>query len=70
MYKLCLFQSPWTKSWHWALQPTEPHDWPFAPDRAEYSGINENIREAIKEAHKLVPRDKVEYVYMDRSIQK
>lgn len=49
------------------MQPTEPHDWPFDPDRAEYFGIHKDLRGAIKMAHELVPRKQVEYVYMDRT---
>ena len=66
MYKLCLIQSLFTDSWNWMVQPIEPHDWPFDPDRAEHAGIHRNLREAIREAHKLVPRKQVSYVYMER----
>jgi hypothetical protein len=67
MFKLCLTQSRFSRSWSWFLQPTEPHDWPFDPDRAEHFGIHQDLRGAIKMAHELVPRKQVEYVYMDRT---
>jgi hypothetical protein len=66
MYKLCLVQNRFSLMWSWFLQPVEPHDWPFDPDRAEFSGIHREIRGAMQMAHELVPRSNVEYVYMDR----
>lgn len=67
MYKLCLIQSRFTKHWAWYLQPIEPQDWPFDPDRAKYDGIHADIRGAINMAHKLVSRRNVSYVYLDRT---
>lgn len=69
MYKLCLIQSRFTGSWNWTLQPIEPHDWPYDPDRALHSGIHRDLRGAMRMAHQLVPRDRVGYVYMDRRVQ-
>lgn len=67
MYKLCLIQNGYSKMWSWFLQPTQPHDWPFDPDRAQYSGLHLNLRGAMRMAHELVPRQYVEYVYMERN---
>jgi hypothetical protein len=69
VYKLCLIQNTASKYWGWHLQPIEPHDWPFDPDRAEFSGIHRNIRGAMRMAHELVPKKQVEYIYMDRKTQ-
>jgi len=66
MFKLCLIQNRFSDMWEWHLQPIEPHDWPFDPDRAQYSGFHLDIRGAMRVAHTLVPREKVEYIYMDR----
>jgi hypothetical protein len=67
MYKLCLIQSRFTRHWTWYLQPIEPHDWPFDPDRSKYDGIHLDVRGAIQMAHELVPRNQVSYVYFDRT---
>lgn len=68
MYKLCLVQNRWSKYWSWFLQPIEPIDHPFDESKAEFSGIHMDIRGAMKMAHELVPKDKVDYIYMDRRV--
>lgn len=67
MYKLCLMQNRWSKYWNWFLQPIEPHDWPFDPDRAVYDGTHRDLRGAMRMAHELVPREKVSYIYLNNT---
>lgn len=68
MYKLCLVQNRWSKYWNWYLQTTEPFDVPFDKEKAEFSGIHIDLRGAMRMAHELVPKDKVDYIYMDRRV--